>query len=256
MEINGKTAVVTGGASGLGKATVQYMVSLGAKVAVFDVSQTAGEHLVRELGSENALFCQVDITDSANVTRALETVVKTFGPVHQVINCAGIGVAEKVLSRKGAMPLEHFSRVIQVNLIGSFNVVRLAVEKMAENEPNEDGERGVIINTSSVAAFEGQIGQTAYSASKGGIVGMTLPLAREFASRGIRVLAIAPGIFLTPMLQGLSEQVKKSLGSSIPFPSRLGKPYEYAMLVEQIIENPFLNGTVIRLDGAIRLAPQ
>jgi 3-hydroxyacyl-CoA dehydrogenase/3-hydroxy-2-methylbutyryl-CoA dehydrogenase len=152
--------------------------------------------------------------------------------------------------------LEHFSRVVHVNLVGSFNVVRLAAEKMAKNEPNEDGERGVIINTSSVAAFEGQIGQTAYSASKGGIFGMTLPLAREFASIGIRVLAIAPGIFLTPMLQGLSDQVKKSLGASIPFPSRLGKPHEYAMLVEQIIKNPFLNGTVIRLDGAIRLGPK
>jgi len=256
MEINGKTAVVTGGASGLGKATVKYMASLGAKVAIFDVSQETGEQLVQELGSQKALFCQVDITDSANVAQALETVVKTFGSVYQVINCAGIGVAEKVLSKKGVMPLEHFSRVIQVNLIGSFNVVRLAAEQMAGNEPNADGERGVIINTSSVAAFEGQIGQTAYSASKGGIVGMTLPLAREFASLGIRVMAVAPGIFLTPMLQGLSDQVIKSLGASIPFPSRLGKPYEYAMLVEQIIENPFLNGTVIRLDGAIRLTPQ
>ena len=198
----------------------------------------------------------MDITDSTNVVQAIETVVNSFGSIHQVVNCAGIGVAEKVLSKKGVMPLEHFSRIINVNLIGSFNVIRLAAEKMAENEPDTDGERGVIINTSSIAAFEGQIGQVAYSASKGGIVGMNLPLAREFASLGIRVLAIAPGIFLTPMLQGLSDQVKKSLGASIPFPSRLGKPYEYAMLVEQIIQNAFLNGTIIRLDGAVRLAPQ
>ncbi len=256
MEIKGKTAVVTGGASGLGKATVKHLASLGAKVAVFDVSREAGERFVEELNAENVLFCQVDITDSSNVVQAIETAVNSFGSIHQVVNCAGIGVAEKVLSKKGVMPLEHFSRIINVNLIGSFNVVRLAAEKMAKNEPDADGERGVIINTSSIAAFEGQIGQAAYSASKGGIVGMTLPLAREFASLGIRVLAIAPGIFLTPMLQGLSDQVKKSLGASIPFPSRLGKPYEYAMLVEHIIQNAFLNGTTIRLDGAIRLAPQ
>lgn len=255
MKIKDSVAVVTGGASGLGEATVRNLVKQGGKAAIFDLQEEAGNKLAAELG-EGVIFVKTDVTDEASVQKAVNTTVEKLGGIHIVVNCAGIGVAQKVLGKKGPMPLENFNKVIQVNLVGSFNVIRLAAEKMVNNSPNEEGERGVIISTASVAAFEGQIGQAAYSASKGGIVGMILPIAREFAAHGIRVMGIAPGIFDTPMFDNLPDNVREALGKMVPFPSRLGKPPEYALLVQDIVENTMLNGTTIRLDGAIRMQPK
>jgi len=255
MKIKDSVAVVTGGASGLGEATVRNLVKQGGKAAIFDLQEEAGNKLAAELG-EGVIFVKTDVTDEASVQKAVNTAVEKLGGIHIVVNCAGIGVAQKVLGKKGPMPLENFNKVIQVNLVGSFNVIRLAAEKMVNNSPNEEGERGVIVSTASVAAFEGQIGQAAYSASKGGIVGMILPIAREFAAHGIRVMGIAPGIFDTPMFDNLPDNVREALGKMIPFPSRLGKPSEYALLVQDIVENTMLNGTTIRLDGASRMQPK
>ncbi|WP_404461954.1 3-hydroxyacyl-CoA dehydrogenase [Sutcliffiella horikoshii] len=255
MNIQNCVAFVTGGASGLGEATVRNIVSKGGKAVVADLAEERGGILKEELG-ESILFVKTDVTKEEHVSKALDKGIQTFGYINTVVNCAGIGVAQKVLNRKGPHSLDDFSKVISINLIGSFNVIRLAAERMKENEPNAEGERGVVVNTASVAAFDGQIGQAAYSASKGGIVGMTLPIAREFASFGVRVMTIAPGLFHTPMFDSLPAEARDSLGKMVPFPSRLGYPEEYAQLVQSIIENPMLNGDTIRLDGAIRMQPK
>ncbi|MFZ5632944.1 MAG: 3-hydroxyacyl-CoA dehydrogenase [Bacillota bacterium] len=256
MQVKDSVVLVTGGASGLGEATVRSFVERGARAAILDMAREAGGRLAAELGDERAIFIKTNVADGDSVQRAVNTTVEKFGGIHVVVNCAGIGVAEKVLGKNGPAPLENFIRVIQVNLVGSFNVIRLAAEKMTKNDPNEDGERGVIINTASVAAYEGQIGQAAYSASKGGLVSMILPIARELATYGIRVMGIAPGIFDTPMLGQLPENVRTALGLMVPFPARLGKPSEFAGLALDIVENPMLNGYTIRLDGAIRMQPK
>jgi NAD(P)-dependent dehydrogenase (short-subunit alcohol dehydrogenase family) len=224
-------------------------------VVVADVNEEAGQALAAELGSA-VRFVKTDVTSEASVREAVETAVNEFGGLHGVVNCAGIAIAVKVLSRRGPHDLDAFARVLTVNVVGTFNVIRLAAEAMSQGEPNEEGERGVIINTASVAAYDGQIGQAAYSASKGGVVGMTLPIAREMAQHGIRVMTIAPGLFNTPMMAGLPEKARESLAQQVPFPSRLGEPAEYAALAQHIIENSMLNGEVIRLDGAIRMAPR
>ncbi|MEH7249236.1 3-hydroxyacyl-CoA dehydrogenase [Neobacillus niacini] len=260
MEIKDSVVVVTGGASGLGEATAVRIVQKGGKAVILDLAVGSGEALVEKLGQENALFIKSEVTSEEEVQSAMNQAVEKFGKITSVVNCAGIGVPKNELRKvlnKGNKPhaLWTFSKVIQVNLIGSFNVIRLAVEKMSENTPNEHGERGVIINTSSVAAFEGRVGQTAYAASKAGLVGMTLPMARDLARYGIRVLTIAPGIMETPAFATLSDEVRQSLGEMVPFPSRLGYPHEYAMLVQSMIENPMLNGETIRLDGGIRMQP-
>ena len=251
MEINGNSFLVAGGSSGLGAACVRRLAANGARVVIADVNDESGRPLAEELG-ENISFAHTDVTYEGSVRDAVAQAVAA-GTLRGAINCAGIAIAAKVLSRDGAHPLASFRRVLDVNLAGSFNVLRLAAEAMSETEPEESGERGVIINTASVAAFEGQIGQAAYSASKGGVVGMTLPAARELARYGIRVVTIAPGIFDTPMMAGLPEKARLSLGEQVPFPSRLGAPEEYAALAQHIIENPMLNGEVIRLDGALRM---
>ena len=250
MEIRDAVAVVTGGASGLGLATTKRLLDAGAQVVVLDLR---GEDVVRELG-DRARFVEADVTDEAAVGRALD-VAESLGPLRINVNCAGIGNAIKTLSKDGPFPLDGFKKVVGVNLIGTFNVLRLAAERIAKTEPVGE-ERGVIINTASVAAFEGQIGQAAYSASKGGVVGMTLPIARDLARELIRVVTIAPGLFKTPLLGSLPEEAQKSLGKQVPHPARLGDPDEYAALAVHIIENPMLNGEVIRLDGAIRMAPR
>lgn len=255
MKVEKIFALVTGGASGLGEATVRNIVGKGGKALILDLAEERGDKLVEELG-ESVLFVKTDVTNEEDVRAALNRGKEKFGLINAVVNCAGIGVAQKVLGRKGAHPLEHFSKVISINLIGSFNVIRLAAELLVLNEPNGEGERGVIINTASVAAFDGQIGQAAYSASKGGIVGMTLPIARELAAFGVRVMTIAPGLFHTPMFDSLPAEARNSLGNMVPFPSRLGYPEEYAQLVQSIMENPMLNGDTIRLDGAIRMQPK
>jgi NAD(P)-dependent dehydrogenase (short-subunit alcohol dehydrogenase family) len=248
MEIEGRTFLVAGGGSGLGAATAGMLAGEGANVVVADLAGEAA-------GGESR-FVETDVTDEESVRGAIEEALDAFGSLHGAINCAGVASAEKVLGREGPHSLESFSRVVQVNLVGTFNVVRLAAEAMAKNEPDESGERGVIVNTASVAAFDGQIGQVAYAASKGGVVALTLPVARELAALGIRVATTAPGIFDTPMMAGLPEAARESLGKQVPFPSRLGRPEEYAALVRHIIENEMLNGEVIRLDGAIRMAPR
>ena len=253
MIVKNSVAVVTGGASGLGEACVRNLNKLGAKVAIFDFVAERGEKIAAELGKD-VIFAHTDVADDAGVQAAIKKTMDAFGAIHIVINCAGGAAPMKVLSKKGPMPLAAFNRTIQINLVGTFNVIRLAVEQMVKNAPQEDGEKGVIINTASVAAFDGQIGQADYSASKGGIVGMTLPIARECAEYGIRVMTIAPGLFNTPLLQGLPEAARESLGKMVPFPQRLGYPQEFAQLVQHIIENRMLNGEVIRLDGAIRMA--
>ena len=253
MIVKNSVAIVTGGASGLGEACVRNLNKLGAKVAIFDFVAERGEKIAAELGKD-VIFAHTDVADDAGVQVAIKKTIDAFGAIHIAINCAGGAAPMKVLSRKGPMPLAAFNRTIQINLVGTFNVIRLALEQMVKNEPQEDGEKGVIINTASVAAFDGQIGQADYSASKGGIVGMTLPIARECAEYGIRVMTIAPGLFNTPLLQGLPEAARESLGKMVPFPQRLGYPQEYAQLVQHIIENRMLNGEVIRLDGAIRMA--
>ena len=254
MDIQNRVALVTGGASGLGAACVRLLTQSGAKAVIADLNAETGNALASELGSATA-FVQTNVTDEASVQAAVDAALKNFGGLHILINCAGIGISERVLGKNGPSSLESFTRVIQVNLIGTYNAIRLAAAAMSQNTPNEDGERGVVINTASVAAFDGQIGQAAYSASKGGIVGMTLPIAREFARFGIRVMTIAPGIFDTPLLGALPEPARISLGQQVPFPPRLGRPSEYALLAKQIIENPMLNGEVIRLDGALRMGP-
>lgn len=255
MKISESIAIVTGGASGLGEATVRQIIKGGGRAAILDVSDERGQELVDELG-ERCIFVRTDVTSEEEVSGAIQKAVESFGAVNTVVNCAGIGIASKLLSKKGIHSLDMFSKVISINLIGTFNVIRLASEHMAKNEPSESGERGVIINTASVAAFEGQIGQAAYSASKGGVVGMTLPIARELASYGIRVMTIAPGLFHTPMFESLPEEAIESLGKMVPFPKRLGMPDEYAQLVGSILTNPMLNGETIRLDGAIRMQPR
>ena len=254
MDINGSVAVVTGGASGLGLATARRLVKAGAKAVLVDLPWSRGEEVAAEFGGA-ATFAPADVTDSSAVVSALDTAAG-LGPVRVLVNCAGIGTPGRVLGKDGsAYPLDPFVQVVQVNLIGTFNVIRLGAERIAATEPI-GGERGVIVNTASVAAFDGQIGQAAYSASKGGIVGMTLPIARDLAQRLIRVVTIAPGLFDTPLLAGLPEQARQSLGQQVPHPSRLGQPEEYGALVEHIVANPMLNGEVIRLDGAIRMAPR
>lgn len=254
MEIKDAVAVVTGGASGLGEAVVSSLSGLGAKVVIFDLS---GESVkIESEMADRVVFIKTNVAEEESVQKAVNTVRERFGGIHIVVNCAGIAVAQKVLGKQGPMPLKNFDKVIQVNLVGTFNVIRLAVEQMVKNTPNIDGERGVIINTASAAAFEGQIGQAAYSASKGGIVSMTLPLARELASYGIRVVAIAPGLFETPMFDSLPESAREALGKMTPFPPRLGRPAEFAMLVREIVTNSMINGATIRLDGAIRLQPK
>jgi len=255
LEWKNLVAVVTGGASGLGEATVRAAIAGGARAVILDLAVDKGEALARELG-QDALFVQTDVTVEDSVRTALHRAREAFGAIHVAVNCAGIAIAKKTLGKRGVHDLESFKRVIEVNLIGTFNVIRLVAESMAENEPNEHGERGVIINTASVAAFEGQIGQAAYSASKGGIVGMTLPVARDLAPLGIRVVTIAPGLFNTPLFAALPEKAREALGKMTPFPPRLGKPEEYGKLVKAIVENPMLNGEVIRLDGAIRMQPK
>jgi NAD(P)-dependent dehydrogenase (short-subunit alcohol dehydrogenase family) len=256
MELKNKGVLVTGGASGLGAACVRLLAEQGAKAVIADLNSEGGESLATELRAKGASvsFVQTNVTDEASVQAAVQAAVQQFGGLHILINCAGIGVAERVLGKNGPHRLDSFQRVISVNLIGTFNAIRLAVAAMSENEPTAGGERGVIINTASVAAFDGQIGQAAYSASKGGIVGMTLPIAREVARQGIRVMTIAPGIFETPLLGNLPEPARVSLGQQVPFPPRLGQPSEYAALAKHIIENEMLNGEVIRLDGALRMA--
>jgi 3-hydroxyacyl-CoA dehydrogenase / 3-hydroxy-2-methylbutyryl-CoA dehydrogenase len=248
-------ALVTGGASGLGEATVRAIIAAGGRAAILDLDDSRGKKLASDLG-DNSLFIKTDVSSTESVTKAIEQATAIFGQINVVVNCAGIAPAAKVLGKQGPHDLELFSRALQVNLVGTFNVIRLAAAKIAENEPGPDGERGVIINTASVAAFEGQIGQAAYSASKAGIVGLTLPVARELAPLGIRVVTIAPGIMETPMLMGMPDNVREALGKMVPFPQRLGHPEEYAMLARQIIENIMLNGTTIRLDGAIRMQPK
>lgn len=255
MEIAGRTFAVTGGGSGLGAATVRMLAGEGANVLIADINRKAGEPLARELG-RNALFVETDVADEEGMRRALEEAGAAFGGLHGLINCAGVGPAARVVGKRGVHPLELFEKTVRVNLVGTFNAIRLAAALMMEEPPGEDGERGVIVSTASVAAYEGQIGQAAYSASKGGVVAMTLPVARELASSGIRVVTVAPGIFETPMLEGLSQEVRRSLGEQVPFPRRLGRPEEYAALVKHIVENRMINGEVIRLDGAIRMAPR
>ena len=253
MNIDGQVALVTGGASGLGLATTEALLDAGASVVIVDLPTSQGAEIAEKLG-DKARFAAADVTDEAQVAAALD-VAESLGTLRVAVNCAGIGPAHKTVGKQGAFPLELFTKVVSVNLIGTFNVIRLAAERMLSTEPVE-GERGVIVNTASVAAFDGQIGQAAYSASKGGVVGMTLPIARDLASGQIRVNTIAPGLFETPLLATLPEEARDSLGKQVPHPSRLGRPAEYAALAAHIVSNPMLNGEVIRLDGAIRMAPR
>jgi NAD(P)-dependent dehydrogenase (short-subunit alcohol dehydrogenase family) len=253
MDIKGHAAIVTGAASGLGAATARALAAAGAAVAVFDINQTAAESVARDIGGV-AAAC--DVADATNAAAAVEKASGAHGPARILVNCAGIGSARRIVGRDGPMPLEEFERVIRVNLVGSFNMMRLVAAAMQTLEPLADGERGVMVSTASIAAFDGQIGQAAYASSKGGVAALTLPAAREFAQFGIRVLAIAPGIFATPMLKALPQEVQDSLGASVPFPKRLGEPREFAALVMHCIRNGYLNGEVIRLDGALRMAPK
>jgi NAD(P)-dependent dehydrogenase (short-subunit alcohol dehydrogenase family) len=256
VQIAGRTMLVTGGGSGLGAATARLLAGEGGRVVIADVATDDGKAVAAELG-DAARFVRADVTDEASVQAAVDAAADLGGALHGVVNCAGIGGPQRVVGRDGTPhSLERFTRTVNVNLIGTFNVIRLAAAAMSANEPLPGGERGVIVNTASVAAYDGQIGQAAYSASKGGVVGMTLPIARELARYGIRVMTIAPGIFDTPMLAQLPDDTRESLGAQVPFPSRLGQPGEYAALVAHIIANPMLNGEVIRLDGAIRMAPR
>jgi NAD(P)-dependent dehydrogenase (short-subunit alcohol dehydrogenase family) len=255
MRISNHVFLVTGGSSGLGAGTARYLVDHGASVVLADVNEDAGQQLAAELGDQ-ARFMATDVTAPAAVEQAIATARDHFGGLHGIVNCAGVVIGRKTVSRKGPHDLESFAKVVQVNLIGTFNVIRLAAATLAENEPGDDGERGVIINTASIAAFDGQVGQAAYAASKGGVVSMTLPIARDLSRNGIRVMTIAPGIFETPMMSSMPEDVRASLEEQVPFPSRLGRPEEFAMLAAQIITNPMLNGEVIRLDGAIRMGPR
>ena len=253
MQLDNNTFMITGGASGLGAAAARLLVDAGARVALVDLNQDALQQRVTELG-DSARAYPADIADEQQAAEAVTAAQRDFGALHGLINCAGIAPGEKVLGRNGPHGLASFERALRVNLLGSFNMLRLVAAVMAEGEASADGERGVIINTASVAAYDGQIGQAAYAASKGGVVSMTLPIARELARHGIRVMTIAPGIFETPMMAGMTQEVRDSLARDVPFPPRLGLPEEYAALVRHIIENPMLNGEVIRLDGALRMA--
>ncbi len=253
MQIKNSVFLVTGGASGLGAATARMAAENGARVVLADLNADMGEKLAKELGGR---FVRTDVTSEADGQAAVALAQKEFGGLHVLVNCAGIGTAERTVGKDGPHNLAHFTKVISINLIGSFNMIRLAAAAMINASPNAAGERGVIVNTASVAAFDGQIGQAAYSASKGGIVGMTLPIARDLSRNGIRVCTIAPGIFETPMLMGMPKDVQDSLGKMVPFPPRLGRPNEYAQLARAIVENEMLNGETIRLDGAIRMAPK
>lgn len=252
MDFKNMTALVTGGASGLGEASARRLASLGANVVILDRDADRGAMVATEIG-DKARFAKTDVTSEADIQGAIDLAKSDFGAVNILVNCAGVGMAMRTTSKNGPHPLEIFETVIKINLIGTFNCIRLAATAMEANTPNAGGERGVIVNTASVAAFDGQIGQAAYSASKGGIVGMTLPIARDLARSGIRVVTIAPGLFNTPLLAALPEEARLSLGQQVPFPSRLGEPSEYALMVSSIIENPMLNGETIRLDGAIRM---
>jgi len=253
MQIKDSVFIVTGGASGLGAGSARMLAAGGAKVVIADLNKAAGAALAAELG---ARFHETDVASEASAQAAVDLALSAYGAINGLVNCAGIAIGEKVLGKEGPHALASFAKVINVNLVGTFNMIRLAAEAMSKGVPNAAGERGVIVNTASVAAYDGQIGQAAYSASKGGIVAMTLPIARELARFGIRVMTIAPGIFETPMLLGMPPEVQEALGKMVPFPQRLGKPAEYAALVRQIAENEMLNGEVIRLDGAIRMAPK
>jgi NAD(P)-dependent dehydrogenase (short-subunit alcohol dehydrogenase family) len=255
MQIPNSTFLVTGGSSGLGAACVRRFAAAGGRVVIADLNQDAGAALAAELGGA-ARFVATDVTDEAAVQNAVQTAVREFGGLHSAVGCAGIALAERILGKNGPHDLAAFTRVIRVNLIGTFNVLRLAAAAMAQNAPTAGGERGVVVNTASIAAFEGQIGQAAYAASKGGVVSLTLPAARELARSGIRVVAIAPGLFDTPLLAGLPEAARLSLGQQVPFPPRLGLPDEFAALVRHVVENELLNGAVLRLDGALRMAPK
>ena len=253
MQIRNSIFLVTGGASGLGAATARMAAAGGGKVVIADMQQDAGEKLAKELGGR---FVKTDVTSEADGKAAVAAALKELGGLHVLVNCAGIAIAERTIGKEAPHDLARFARVVNVNLIGTFNMIRLAAEAMAKGGPNASGERGVIVNTASVAAFDGQIGQAAYSASKAGVVGITLPIARDLSRNGIRVCTIAPGLFETPMLAGLPKEAQESLGMQVPFPSRLGRPVEYAHLVKSIVENEMLNGETIRLDGAIRMAPK
>ncbi len=255
MKVEGSTFFITGGGSGFGAACARLFASQGGNVLIADVQEEVSQKLAAELGAR-AKFVPTDVTDEASVQNALTAAIQQFSGVQGVINCAGIASAGRVVGKEGPHELKAFSRTIQVNLIGTFNVIRLAATAMSINAPNEEQERGVIINTASVAAFDGQIGQAAYSASKGGVVSMTLPIARELARFGIRVMTIAPGVFETPMMAGMTPDMQKALSAAVPFPPRLGRASEYAALARDIVENPMLNGTTIRLDGALRMAPK
>lgn len=253
MEFQGVPAIVTGGASGLGEGAVRALAAAGCKVAILDLQEERGEQVARDVGG---IFIRCDVSSAESAEAAVAAAREAHGPCGVAVNCAGIAPAAKILGKEGPMALEIFSKVIEVNLIGSFNIMRLAAADMATREPNADGERGVVISTASVAAYEGQVGQSAYSASKGGVVAMTLQAARELAREGIRVNTIAPGLFMTPMMEGMPQEVQDSLAATLPFPKRLGKPEEFGMLVEQMVRNPILNGEVIRLDCALRMAPR
>ena len=255
MQVQGHTFLVSGGSSGLGAACVRMLANAGANVAIADLHRPGGESLATELGAR-VRFVQTDVTDETSVQNAVRAALEAFGSFHGAVACAGIGLAERLLGKSGPHSLAAFTKVIQVNLIGTFNVIRLVAAALTHREPSPSGERGVIVTTASVAAFEGQIGQVAYAASKGGVVAMTLPIARELARFGIRVMTIAPGIFDTPLLAGLPEPARQSLGQQVPFPPRLGRPEEFAALVRHILENEMLNGEVIRLDGAMRMGPK
>lgn len=255
MEIQGKTFLISGGGSGLGEATARRLAAAGANVVLADINREAGESVAADLG-EQARFAATNVTDEAAVSAAIAVAEEAFGGLDGAVNCAGVGDPGKILGREAPHSLALFEKVIRINLIGTFNVLRLAAEAMNRNEPDAGGERGVIINTASIAAYDGQIGQAAYASSKGGIVALTLPAARELARFGIRVVTIAPGIFDTPLLAGLPEKARLSLGEQVPFPSRLGQPEEYAALAAHIVSNSMLNGEVIRLDGALRMAPR
>ncbi|WP_417539138.1 SDR family NAD(P)-dependent oxidoreductase [Marinobacter sp.] len=253
MEFKNVPAIVTGGASGLGEGAARALAAAGCKVAIFDLQKELGEKVAADIGG---IFVHCDVSSAESAEAAIATAREAHGLCGIAVNCAGIGPAARILGRNGVMPLENFSKVIQINLIGTFNILRLAAADMAQRAPNADGERGVIINTASVAAYEGQIGQAAYSASKGGVVGLTIQSARELAREGIRVNTIAPGLFMTPMMAGMPQEVQDSLAATLPFPQRLGKPEEFGMMVDQMVRNPILNGETIRLDSALRMAPR
>lgn len=253
MEFQNVAAIVTGGASGLGEGAARALAAAGCKIAIFDLQKERGKAVAKELGG---IFVECDVSSAASAEAAFAKAREAHGLCGVVVNCAGVATAGKILGREGVLPLENFSKVVQVNLIGTFNILRLAAADMAQRAPNADGERGVIINTASIAAYEGQVGQAAYSASKGGVVALTLQAARELAREGIRVNTIAPGLFMTPMIAGMPQEVQDSLAATLVFPKRLGKPEEFGMMVDQMVRNPVLNGEVIRLDSALRLAPR